>query len=210
MEKARHGPLTRQLQYNLRQLRQSRGLSLGEVSARVQAAGRPLSLNGVSKIELGQRGVDLDDVAALAHALRVSPLELMFPLGRETMVEVLPGWHMGTWAAAKWFTGEGPLLRRMPDGAWAADNVEESRDGVEAAVPLFFRDQDALFDEWNRRRRRVLALARQSDADDEEVEFARNAVERVENDLRRHRAHVRRAGVDPGLLNEQLAHIEEG
>ncbi|MFH8902494.1 helix-turn-helix domain-containing protein [Streptomyces coeruleorubidus] len=48
-----------------------------ELAARVTAIGRPMSDTMLSRIERAQRRCDIDDLVALAQALRVSPLVLL-------------------------------------------------------------------------------------------------------------------------------------
>lgn len=48
-----------------------------ELAARVTAIGRPMSNTMLSRIERAQRRCDIDDLVALAQALRVSPLVLL-------------------------------------------------------------------------------------------------------------------------------------
>ncbi|MEW2303026.1 helix-turn-helix transcriptional regulator [Streptomyces sp. NPDC006655] len=55
-------------------LRTERGLAQRELAARVTALGRPMSNTMLSRIE---RARDIDDLVALAQALRVSPLALL-------------------------------------------------------------------------------------------------------------------------------------
>ena len=49
----------------------------------------------------------VDQVMVLAKALGVSPVRLIFPMGRAETVEVLPGADEDTLDAAAWFGGEG-------------------------------------------------------------------------------------------------------
>ena len=58
-------------------LRTERGLAQRELAARVTAIGRPMSNTMLSRIERAQRRCDIDDLVALAQALRVSPLVLL-------------------------------------------------------------------------------------------------------------------------------------
>lgn len=64
---------------NVRVLRKERGLGLADLSARLAELGRPLSLKVLSKMELGDRGIDVDDLVALAGALDVTPERLLMP-----------------------------------------------------------------------------------------------------------------------------------
>ncbi|MGW1674489.1 helix-turn-helix domain-containing protein [Streptomyces sp. NPDC002324] len=58
-------------------LRTERGLAQRELAARVTALGRPMTNTMLSRIERAQRRCDIDDLVALAQALRVSPLTLL-------------------------------------------------------------------------------------------------------------------------------------
>ncbi|MFD7993138.1 helix-turn-helix domain-containing protein [Streptomyces olivaceoviridis] len=58
-------------------LRTERGLAQRELAARVTALGRPMSNTMLSRIERAQRRCDIDDLAAIAEALVVSPLVLL-------------------------------------------------------------------------------------------------------------------------------------
>ena len=66
---------------NLRRLREEQHLSLHDLSVRLAALGRPILPSGLSKIEQGTRRVDVDDLVALADALRTVPSRLL--RGRE-------------------------------------------------------------------------------------------------------------------------------
>ncbi|MGW1746528.1 helix-turn-helix domain-containing protein [Streptomyces sp. NPDC002092] len=58
-------------------LRTERGLAQRELAARVTALGRPMTNTMLSRIERAQRRCDIDDLAAIAEALAVSPLVLL-------------------------------------------------------------------------------------------------------------------------------------
>ena len=64
---------------NIRRARQSIGMDLRTLSQRLTEAGRKLSVSGVSKVELGDRRVDVDDLTALAYLLRTTPAALLTP-----------------------------------------------------------------------------------------------------------------------------------
>ena len=64
---------------NLRRARQSIGVDLRELSARITNAGRKISPSALSKVETGDRRVDVDDLAALAYALETTPADLLIP-----------------------------------------------------------------------------------------------------------------------------------
>lgn len=64
---------------NLKHARQSIGLDLRELAARVRRAGRVISHSAISKIENGERRVDVDDLTVLAYVLETTPAALLTP-----------------------------------------------------------------------------------------------------------------------------------
>lgn len=64
--------------------------------------GRP----AIAKLEKGLRQtITVGELQIIARALKVSPADLMFPLGQEPTVEQLPGLHRDTWSAVLWWSG---------------------------------------------------------------------------------------------------------
>jgi transcriptional regulator with XRE-family HTH domain len=61
----------------VRLLREEKRLSLQALSRRLKALGRPILPSGLSKIEQGDRRVDVDDLVALAAALETVPSMLL-------------------------------------------------------------------------------------------------------------------------------------
>ncbi|WP_409473121.1 helix-turn-helix domain-containing protein [Streptomyces sp. HC307] len=64
---------------NVARIREARGMTKKQLADRTEELGRPIPPLGVSRIEAGTRRVDVDDLAALAVALRVSPITLLLP-----------------------------------------------------------------------------------------------------------------------------------
>ncbi|UAK34174.1 helix-turn-helix domain-containing protein [Nocardia asteroides] len=64
---------------NVRLHRERLNLKFADLSRRLEAAGRPIPVLGLSRIEKGERRVDSDDLVALALALEVSPITLLMP-----------------------------------------------------------------------------------------------------------------------------------
>jgi transcriptional regulator with XRE-family HTH domain len=62
---------------NLRYLRQARGITLAKLSETLTRQGRPMGISALSKVELGQRGIDVDDLVAFAVALGTSVSDLL-------------------------------------------------------------------------------------------------------------------------------------
>ncbi len=103
-------PVAARVAANVRTLRNERGLDLADVSETMTALGRPLSLNGVSKVERGKRGVDVDDLLAMALALDVSPNRLLLTPGAgDDQVALTTEVNISERLAWEWATGERPL-----------------------------------------------------------------------------------------------------
>lgn len=102
------GPLTRQLAQSIQRTRKAQGLTYAQLAERLTQAGRPIPALGLSRMEQGDRRIDVDDLAAIAQALRVPPVWLLFPLGQEgdRQVELLPGVRVPAEAALDWFAGD--------------------------------------------------------------------------------------------------------
>lgn len=95
---------------NVRAVRDSRGLHQRELAARLAALGRPLAQTGVSRLEEGQRRVDVDDLVALAVALNVSPSRLLLPDGdMQDLVRPVPEVEVQAWQLWEWLSGLAPL-----------------------------------------------------------------------------------------------------
>ncbi|MFK0401043.1 helix-turn-helix domain-containing protein [Microbacterium sp. NPDC090225] len=74
---------------NIARIRKSQQLSLQDVEDKLTALGRRISFSGLSKIERGQKRVDVDDLMSIAIALDVTPNALLLPLADpDTTVEV--------------------------------------------------------------------------------------------------------------------------
>lgn len=73
------GPAGAQAARRLRALRRRQDLTLADIAARLERLGRPITVSGLSKIEKGQRRVDVDDLLALAGALNVQVDDILFP-----------------------------------------------------------------------------------------------------------------------------------
>ena len=75
------GPVGRNLIANVERLRAERGLSLNRLSALLEEAGRPVPPLGLSRMVKAERRVDVDELAALAAVLGVTPDVLLAPPG---------------------------------------------------------------------------------------------------------------------------------
>jgi transcriptional regulator with XRE-family HTH domain len=75
--KVEQGAVGHQVAAQIRWERERKQLSLQQLSERLAAVGRPILPSGISKIEQGDRRVDVDDLVALADALGTVPGALL-------------------------------------------------------------------------------------------------------------------------------------
>lgn len=73
------GPVGKRVAATVREIRKRRGMSVRLLSERVTELGRPVLPSAITRIESGERRLDVDDLMALALALDVSPVTLMLP-----------------------------------------------------------------------------------------------------------------------------------
>ncbi|MFE9065042.1 helix-turn-helix domain-containing protein [Streptomyces violaceusniger] len=117
------GPNGRAVAANVKRLRAARGMSLRALSEALEKAGRGLSQDAINKIENGAkpdakqiRRVDVDDLVALAVALRVNPSALLLPLTDDPSqtVKITGFGEVGADRAWDWVDGEMPIERIEP------------------------------------------------------------------------------------------------
>jgi len=106
------GPTGERVIANIKQLRQSKGLTYKELSERLESLGRPIPVLGLSRLERGERRVDVDDLVALAIAMETTPNRLLLPASDVELTETyrlvadITSTPPSMWA---WATGEVPL-----------------------------------------------------------------------------------------------------
>jgi len=71
------GPIGRRVGINVGSLRRDRGLSRDALAARLRTSAAAIPASGIARIEAGTRRVDVDELVALALALRVETLALL-------------------------------------------------------------------------------------------------------------------------------------
>lgn len=101
------GPASERVAANVKRLRQSRGLTLDDLAARMAELGRPILKSGLSKIEAGDRRVDVDDLMALAIALETNVNVLLLdPESDHEPTRLTEGHEAEREAAWHWACGE--------------------------------------------------------------------------------------------------------
>lgn len=99
--------------HNVKRIREAANMTYTEVSKALAGLNRPISPLAVRRIEDGERRVDVDDLMALALALRVAPVTLLFPSTRGKADKVLvTGLESPVAAEAlwKWMVAESPIV----------------------------------------------------------------------------------------------------
>lgn len=110
---------------NVRRFRRAREWILQDLSDALGRVGRPIVLSGVGKIEQGERRVDVDDLVALALALEVSPLALMFDepaLAVDDEIQLTGQRSMPVPEALDWACDRAGMtwLIKISDASWSA------------------------------------------------------------------------------------------
>ena len=96
---------------NIERLRTQLGISQRQLAVRLTELGRPVPGTALSKIERGERRVDVDDLVAIAIALGVSPSTLLLPnVADDTEAKVTGAGTVTAKAAWDWADGISPLL----------------------------------------------------------------------------------------------------
>jgi transcriptional regulator with XRE-family HTH domain len=77
------GPIGQIVRQQVARWRGAMSITGQELSDRIGNDVRPLGRSAISEIERGDRRVDVDDLIALAAGLRVSPAQLLMPIGQD-------------------------------------------------------------------------------------------------------------------------------
>lgn len=135
-QKTALGPTGETLKQNVRRLREGQKLTYVELSDRLAAAGRPIPVLGLRRIERGERRVDADDLVALAVVLGVNPSALLLPFTAEGDADITGVGTVSAERAWAWGDGRGPLT--IPEGDDGTARVDFRR----AARPAGLRGWD--------------------------------------------------------------------
>lgn len=123
------GPSSQRVAENLRRIRRERDLTTAALSRRLAEIGHPIADTGITKIEKGDRRVNVDNLVALAVALDTTPNRLLLPEVDLTRLSAefdltQQGTHGRVDAAWAWASGERPLGHKPA----SHDDDEPARD----------------------------------------------------------------------------------
>lgn len=104
------GETGRYLARNVARIRNAQGLSTVRLATMLAGAGRSISATAITRVESGERRVDVDDLVALAAVLNVNPSALLLPPTTEGSFEVTGAGTVAAEDAWAWADGERPLL----------------------------------------------------------------------------------------------------
>ena len=131
----------------VKEARERRGWTQGQLAEQVRALGYTLERPVVNRIEQGGTragNVSVEDLLALAAALGLAPVNLLVPLEDEALYEVVPGVPVAARLARAWIRGEVLLpispeldLRDMPKAellALVEENLAQGMDAIQRAL----------------------------------------------------------------------------
>ena len=125
-ERVRGNPPGHTNQYvagNIRAARQAIGMDLRTMSKLLTDAGRRLSPSGISKLEAGDRRVDVDDLTVIAYLLRTSPAALLTPPEEQTTLTGVPESYLPE-EIEKWARGKLTLTNEGLLAYWQQEWVQ--------------------------------------------------------------------------------------
>lgn len=109
------GPSGMAVASNVARLRNARGLTTIQLAKLLEEAGRPITASSITKLELGQRKVDIDDLIVIALVLQVSPTGLLLPptAEAEDSIDITSAGEVSADLAWNWMLGIAPIV--LPD-----------------------------------------------------------------------------------------------
>lgn len=187
----------------IRVFRKRQNLTLNQLADTCAGLGAPqLSFSALANIERGAtaeskrkpRDVSLEELLIIARALGIAPALLMFPVGEQDEIQVLPGVAASPWDALQWFAGYN-VASGQPEFA------ETWR------VPLFlYRKHELLRDE------RILAITSfdgLEDIPEDVIQHGKAEADRLWSEIKDVRADMRRHGLTPPAAEGDIEGIDD-
>ncbi|MFE3197761.1 helix-turn-helix domain-containing protein [Embleya sp. NPDC059237] len=191
----------------VRRHRKARRMSAQQLADACTALGVEMQRGVLANLEIGRReSLDVTELVALAQALGVPAISLLFPVGEVATVSPTPGVVVDTWDGLAAFTGETPLSELPPADSPRArlEAFRQHAVAVEAAVASGRLAHD----------RRRLATVNLDPAEHERLGQVAARYERLAFEdvlaLRDLRVRMRDRGLEPPALPAGLAHVDDG
>ncbi|MFC8350322.1 helix-turn-helix domain-containing protein [Streptomyces sp. NPDC057280] len=190
----------------MRQARKAAGLTVAEAAQACAGLGLAVPKTTITNLETGRRtSIDLAEFLVLAEVYKVPPISLLFPLGTDASVAVLPDREVPTWEAVAWFTGETPLAESAPQGSAreVLDTFRVHSDAVATAAASTRLAKD---------RRRKASITLDSGRRETLLEAAASYEQLAFDDcreLRVFRQVMRERGLVPPALPADLSFVDE-
>jgi transcriptional regulator with XRE-family HTH domain len=132
--------MTARIGERVARLRAEREMTVQALADRCAELGVPLGRVTLTKLEGGKRqAVTPAELTVLAAALGAAPIELLYPVGYEKQVEVLPGRMVDPLDAVRWFAGELAM-----DATADATNLKIPPVGKESGTYLLQQHRDYI------------------------------------------------------------------
>lgn len=190
----------------MRQARKAAGLTVAEAAQGCAELGLAVPKTTITNLETGRRtSIDLAEFLVLAEVYKVPPISLLFPLGTEASVAVLPDLEVPTWEAVAWFTGETPLVQPAPPGS-AREVLDTFRAHSDAVATATTSTRLA------KERRRKASITLDSGRRETLLEAAASYEQLAFDDcreLREFRQAMRERGLVPPALPADLSFVDE-
>ncbi|MYV98382.1 helix-turn-helix transcriptional regulator [Streptomyces sp. SID3343] len=190
----------------VRRYRKERGMTTQQLAETCAALGADVPASVIGNVETGRRAsFGVAELLVVAKALDLAPVNLLFPLGRQETVQVLPDSEVPVWDAVTWFTDETPLAQAAPEGSPRAivDAFRVHADAVTTACT-----SQRLLGEHQRKAATTLNAARRADHVRSADQFGEMLLQDAQA-LRALRADMRTRDLFPPALPEGLAFIDE-
>lgn len=203
------GPTSRRVAENLLELRKARGLSTLKLSVAMEELGQPVPASGITRIEKGDRRVDVDDLVAFALALNVSPNALFLPAKWDyEQVALTPNKSISSRTAWLWAEGRSPASDYgvSPAEIVVTSDSDEDEDAREAEYWAQREAYESLTHPPERRRAARHSANRAAKATSTAVDVLVSALSGDDKEAARHR--LKAAKLQLRQLENEIAQIE--
>jgi transcriptional regulator with XRE-family HTH domain len=127
----------------VRHYRNERKMSAQQLANRCAELGLPVKRSVLANLESGRRTtVSVPELVVLARALGTAPILLMFPVGQQQTIELLPGTVVPVLDALNWFAAQ-PAVGSWPGTGGSREDWSMTSRGI-GTVGLFRRHASEL------------------------------------------------------------------